>query len=559
MNHSLFWIIAILFFLSNANLYAQGCAPATAQFDLNTNNVRARILNGGDLWWNPVQGVPLYEAPAGSGKMALYAGALWMGGIDTFGQLRIAAQTYRQTGNDFFPGILNDDGETDAATCNMFDFIRTVNAIDINNFIAAFIANGGLSLPISSVPTAVLQWPGRNNPHFTDFDLPLNKDLAPFYDYNNDGYYDPTTGDYPVIASGNPTYANQMTWCVFNDNGSFHSETNGMPLQVEIGLLAYAFSEPAIGIINNATFYRYTVRNYNPTRIDSFRVGIFVDPDLGDAFDDYVGCMPAQNMGYVYNCDNNDGIYGTNPPAVGVQFLDPINGNNNEDVAMASFMTYNNDFTPTGNPENAGHFYNYLHALWKNDTYITENGGSSPTPTGIQFMYPDNPNDAAGLSECALGKECGDRRFVMAMDNISLPKNGVKDFTIGVYYVPDIGGCPNTDILPLSIAATEAEAYHNNLGLLNVGIVISIPPIIDHSTPLINVYFNAPNTICYIHTAPNIEYIAVYDLSGRCIVPPTAIDQILELNTQSWQNSYYLLQAITQNGQQYSQKISNIH
>ena len=29
-----------------------GCPATTAQTDLNLNNVRAHILNGGDLWWD---------------------------------------------------------------------------------------------------------------------------------------------------------------------------------------------------------------------------------------------------------------------------------------------------------------------------------------------------------------------------------------------------------------------------------------------------------------------------------------------------------------------------
>ena len=28
------------------------CEPATSQFDLDVNNIRAKILNGGDFWWN---------------------------------------------------------------------------------------------------------------------------------------------------------------------------------------------------------------------------------------------------------------------------------------------------------------------------------------------------------------------------------------------------------------------------------------------------------------------------------------------------------------------------
>ena len=43
-----------------------GCIASTAQTDLNINNVRAHILNGGDLWWdynNNSNGQ--YEVPLG--------------------------------------------------------------------------------------------------------------------------------------------------------------------------------------------------------------------------------------------------------------------------------------------------------------------------------------------------------------------------------------------------------------------------------------------------------------------------------------------------------------
>ncbi len=34
------------------NTKASGCASATAQIDLDINNVRALIMNGGDMWWD---------------------------------------------------------------------------------------------------------------------------------------------------------------------------------------------------------------------------------------------------------------------------------------------------------------------------------------------------------------------------------------------------------------------------------------------------------------------------------------------------------------------------
>ncbi|SVD05579.1 uncharacterized protein METZ01_LOCUS358433, partial [marine metagenome] len=84
---------------------AAGCAAATSQTDLNINNVRATILGGGDMWWdlNDAQ----YEIPKGSYKNSLFAGALWIGGVDDGGILKVAGQTYRQGGDDFWPGPLD--------------------------------------------------------------------------------------------------------------------------------------------------------------------------------------------------------------------------------------------------------------------------------------------------------------------------------------------------------------------------------------------------------------------------------------------------------------------
>ena len=36
--------------------YRSDCAPATMSYDLAINNVRARLLNGGDVWWDLAMG-----------------------------------------------------------------------------------------------------------------------------------------------------------------------------------------------------------------------------------------------------------------------------------------------------------------------------------------------------------------------------------------------------------------------------------------------------------------------------------------------------------------------
>jgi hypothetical protein len=73
------------------------CAPTTAQADLDINNVRTTILVGGDMWWDLTS--PKYEIPKGSNKHSLYAGSLWIGGIDAGGQIKVAAQTYQSKWN----------------------------------------------------------------------------------------------------------------------------------------------------------------------------------------------------------------------------------------------------------------------------------------------------------------------------------------------------------------------------------------------------------------------------------------------------------------------------
>ncbi|HMX04794.1 MAG TPA: hypothetical protein PKE14_09010, partial [Chitinophagales bacterium] len=109
------WIVMLMLFLGftaqakeNAGItgkrstnYARlnaGCADATTQIDLDINNVRARLLGAGDFWWD-LQNDAKYEIPKvdpSTGVIPVsssFAGALWIGGIDAGGQLKIAAQT----------------------------------------------------------------------------------------------------------------------------------------------------------------------------------------------------------------------------------------------------------------------------------------------------------------------------------------------------------------------------------------------------------------------------------------------------------------------------------
>mgnify|MGYP006175663623 FL=1 len=81
------------------------CSPATAKLYMEFNDVRALIEQGGSMFQNRAAGVAAYEVPKNSKRYAIFAGALWMGGTDVNGQLKLAALRFR-SGNDFWPGPL---------------------------------------------------------------------------------------------------------------------------------------------------------------------------------------------------------------------------------------------------------------------------------------------------------------------------------------------------------------------------------------------------------------------------------------------------------------------
>ncbi len=299
------------------------CAAATMSYDLAINNVRARLLNGGDKWWDLDNGqyiVPAVDPALGvQGVSSLFAGAVWLGGFDDAGNLKIAAQTYRgPTSNDFWPGPLSSIGTTGADTCLNWDRFFITKGLTIRNHIRAWEEANAAGIPFNceTVPDELKKYPARGNPfwsEFYDFDLPLdNQGLGAFHDVNDDGIYNPCDGDYPAIeVKGCPTESNfpdEIVFWVYNDAGNSHTNTNGRPIRMEVQVQAFAYATN--DQINDMTFYRYKLINRAVTPIDSTFFGMWVDPDLGCSEDDFIGCDTSRSLMYVYNQDELDGDSG---------------------------------------------------------------------------------------------------------------------------------------------------------------------------------------------------------------------------------------------------------
>jgi hypothetical protein len=493
------------------------CLKSTAQTDLDINNIRTKIFINGDMWWDLV-GTATYEIPKGSGKHSLFAGAVWVGGYDNSGQLRVAAQTYRQSGEDFWPGPVNlTTTDVTPSVCTKFDRHFRVNREDVQEAISHFSKG---AYPVGYTPPQVMQdWPGNGDnadvgagPGYVHF-------LAPFFDNNNDGEYHWEDGDYPWFEFNSSTpvcddriLGDQSLWWVFNDVGNVHKETDS-PTSIGLEIQAQAFAFATNDEINNMSFYKYKIINRNTTtNIDSCFFGAWVDPDLGNYLDDYVGCDVSRGFGYCYNGDQNDeGIagYGINPPAVGYDFFqgpaaDTSDGIDNdrdscidctfktnaaggkdtisdkvqrELIIMSKFVYYNNNNDPVnGNPVGAEDYYGYLRGIWRNGNAMTyggngHGGGPGATSDRCDFMFPGNsdPNHwgtnglpEADWDEVAAGNQPDDRRFLQSAGPFTLLPGAVNYITTGAVWARATNGGPAASVRLVRQADDYAQALFDN-------------------------------------------------------------------------------------------------
>jgi hypothetical protein len=242
-----------------------------------------------------------------------------IGGVDDGGQLKAAAQTYRQgNGHDFWPGPL--DITTVSITdeeCLAYNKHFKLDRSQVDEFIARYV---DAQDPTYEIPDEILEWPAHGGPGQDPY-------LAPFHDANGDGAYNAYDGDYPDYnMTGNKDnaklFGDQTLWWIFNDKGNIHTETEAEPIGLEIHAQAFAFV--ADNEVNDMTFYNYKIINRATQPLNDTYFGQWVDADLGWAFDDYVGCDVGLGLGFCYNGDaEDDGAagYGFNPPAIGVDFF----------------------------------------------------------------------------------------------------------------------------------------------------------------------------------------------------------------------------------------------
>lgn len=462
-------------FTTGANAQSvSNCSRSLGEQFLDINNVRARIVNTGGLFY---RGEPhVYEVPKGSGSNAIFASGIWIAG-QVNGQLRASASRYGEW--ELWAGPLDENGNP-PVDCTVYDRVYKVSRTDVENY----DVNG------SAIPD-LRDWPtGLGAPTLAPLDNGVDDDEDGEVDEEGETIkFDVTV---PLAQRGSRTIdlaagerpallGDQTIWWVMNDRGAVHESTDAPPIGVEVHGTAFGFN--TAGDIGNTTFYKFNIIYKGTETLQNAYVGIFSDPDLGDFADDYVGSDSTLGLGYVYNADNSDESgegYGSPPPAAGYDFFQgpivPSPGDTAhvsgravpdfKNLSMTSFVYYNNGGGVNEDPATGEDYYNYMQGRWKDGRRIRFGGDgfeTGVTDMETSFMYPGDPETGQGWSEfnpaadgTAPPNTPADRRFVMSTGPFSIEPGDQQEIVFGVVWA--IGVDNKNSVTALKQADALAQA-----------------------------------------------------------------------------------------------------
>ena len=439
-----------------------GCQLGVASGDLDISGVRARLFNTGGLFWKG--GDPVYEVPRFGGVNAIFAAGIWIGGM-VDGTLHFAGADYSDW--EFWPGPLDEDGNP-PADCSVYDRIWVVSVLDVEAYEMTGVATPDLE-----------EWP---------IDLG-----APWIDANGDEMYNLEDGDRPEI------YGNQIAFWVMNDLGNFHDWSGAQPIGLEVRVSAFSIASenPTLA---GATIYRYELIYKGDATLENARFGFWADADLGGSNDDYVGSDPARDLGFVYNGDADDeGGYGNPPPAVGVDFL------GGADVVMY----YNNDASPTGNPSDGQDAFNYLQALWRDGTPLTEGGNGYQTGGPVTtYAFPGDPEQMEFWSEVNIdgvgtSNAPGDRRFIVSTESFQMEPGSSLVIDVAIPFAQ--GDDYLNSVTALKAASDFVQGLYDANQLF---VSFPIPPEVEPAAPSL---IAPPDGAEFIDEDPTFEWSKVTD------------------------------------------------
>jgi hypothetical protein len=359
--------------------------------------------------------------PKGTTRSAVFASGLWMG-AKVGSEVRVALAEYSQ---EYVPGAmvgtLPDD--PNKSEYRVFKVARFTGARNEQGLLADTLHLEGEGDPSIFQDELV-------HHSWSEYMAGAAPHGAPWRFYRLPDTATPAPDD-SVDVPGPDVIGDQMLWCVYNDadpDGHNNDAGSTAPLGVEVQQTTFAFDRQSS--LGQTLFIKYRLINKGGNTLDSMFISQWSDPDLGGAAgftDDLVGCdtLPdgtaqPRSMGYVYNSQENDGGYGSPPPALGYDFFQgPLVGGNR--LPLASFNKYINGT----DPQNFLQTFNYMKGFYPDGSPVID-------PSGNETRYMVAGDPVSPITGSWLDTAPADRRFLMSAGPFTMAPGDTQEVVVGI-------------------------------------------------------------------------------------------------------------------------------
>ncbi len=519
----------ILFIAISCTVYSQSLAPVQNIF-MQGNNINAVFRTDGYFNYDKFTFINgeagfIWPANAPSRMTAVFASGLFIGAkVGPQRELRLAASMFN---SHYSPGNIPVVGQVPPSSVCTDPSWRGyyVQLTDPSLF------NGG---------TRYKNAGGRQYTFNYDSwaSWPVQKG-APYVEVNGiPGYQPAWDGDRPGIGNGMTARPEEILFMVYMDytncTDSIHTSEAGLPggtlpLGAEIHQLVFNFN---CFPLRDMYFIKYKIINKSSQVWDSTWISNLNDHDLGDAGDDSYGCDTSRNLSYLYNQDNADPQYGTNPPAIGTRFLQsPVKftGSNSDtaklpyDTLIGYKMTGMSGFNGFlgganecfGDPDQAINAYNFMRGKDGCGNNVINWVTNQPT----SFRYSGNACSRTGWYDTLPG----DKRCISNMGQITM-NSGDTQIVVISYLITRDGGNNFQNICALqSLSDSALKYYYTDFRTCTP---IGIEPIsteIPQKFELVQNYPNPFNPVtkirfsipAFVETTRRVVSLRIYDVLGK--------------------------------------------
>jgi len=511
-----FAIAVVIFLFSFSNLFPQFVIQ---RVNLNQNNVNAYFQNTGIFNQNTASNnTPGFEWPKGSNKFAIFTTGLTIAGYIN-SQFAMTAASYS---GEYAPGYSNNGVAYTGSEFKIYNVKTGDSYISNPDWV-----NWGLMVPFG----------------------------APFIDYNNNSTYEYLI-DTPGVRNASQTIFMALTDGFATSHNQYEGFGGGVIsplLYADLRITAWCYADT---LYKDMQFIKMDLINKNTVKWDSVFASIVCDPDLGDATDDYIGCDTSLKLGFCYNGDNNDPIYGAAPPASGIILLNGLTRKNvvpNQKIGFTSFVYFTDlgaspppcEADPNGEPIPAY----YMMRGYKKDMSPYMNPTTTP-PYQTKFCYEGDPETNSGWTEAKGSiQNCGgingtiisinpsgDRRFVMSSGSLNLSVQPGETQTIYLCQLAARGSNNLNSVTKLKQLSSRAWNFYNsnfNVGITNITTEIPTAFSLEQNypnpfNPVTKIRFSIPVVDSRIRGNDRV-LLKVFDILGKEVA--TLVNESLQPGT----------------------------